>query len=53
MLYEKAAVDEHGVEKFNCRRGTNKVEGGPHDDIYWKFGALHGTFKFNIHSTPN
>lgn len=50
-LYEKAGVDEHGLEKYNCRRGTNKVEGGPHGNIYRKFGAPHGMY--NIHLTPN
>ncbi|KAK7034460.1 hypothetical protein R3P38DRAFT_2772507 [Favolaschia claudopus] len=28
VLYEKV-----GVELFSCRRGTNKLEGGPHSDI--------------------
>jgi hypothetical protein len=43
-MCEKAGVDEHGLEKWTCRRGTNKVEGGPHGDIYRKFGALHCTY---------
>jgi hypothetical protein len=43
-MYEKAGVDEHGLDKWTCRRGTNKAEGGPHGDIYRKFGALHGRY---------
>ena len=31
-----------------CVRGTNKVEGGPHGDIYRKFGALHGELRFQV-----
>ncbi|KAJ7832359.1 hypothetical protein B0H13DRAFT_2370979 [Mycena leptocephala] len=50
MLYEKAGVDEHGLEKFNCRRGTNKVEGGPHGDIHRKFGALHAAPRLTVTS---
>ncbi|KAF7373009.1 3'-5' exonuclease domain-containing protein [Mycena sanguinolenta] len=42
VLYEKAGVDEYGLQKWKCLRGTNKLEGGPHGDIYRKFGALHG-----------
>ena len=30
------------LQMWRCICGTNKVEGGPHSDIYWKFGALHG-----------
>ncbi|KAF8190775.1 hypothetical protein BJ912DRAFT_1058509 [Pholiota molesta] len=41
VLYEKAGVDKHGLQKWKCLRGTNNVEGGPHGDIYRKFGALH------------
>ena len=41
-LYEKAGVDKYGLQKWKCSRGTNNVEGGPHGDIYRKFGALHG-----------
>lgn len=41
-MYERAGVDKHGLQKLKCIRGTNKVEGGPHGDIYRKFGALHG-----------
>jgi len=44
VLYEKAGVDEYGLQKWRCLRGTNNVEGGPHGDIYCKFGALHGVF---------
>jgi hypothetical protein len=42
VLYEKAGIDQHGLQLWKCLRGTNKVEGGPHGDIYRKFGALHG-----------
>ncbi|KAK0232270.1 hypothetical protein EDD85DRAFT_970646, partial [Armillaria nabsnona] len=41
VLYEKAGTDQYGLQKWRCTRGTNKVEGGPHGDIYRKFGALH------------
>jgi len=41
-LYERAGVDKYGLQKWRCLRGTNNVEGGPHGDIYRKFGALHG-----------
>ena len=44
MLYEKAGIDQYGLQKYKCLRGTSKVEGGPHGDIYRKFGALHGMF---------
>ncbi|KAJ7667374.1 hypothetical protein B0H17DRAFT_1142779 [Mycena rosella] len=40
-MYEKAGVDNHGLQKYDCKRGSNKVEGGPHGDIYRKFGALN------------
>jgi hypothetical protein len=36
-------VDEYGLWKWICKRGSNKLEGGPHSDIYRKFGALNGT----------
>jgi hypothetical protein len=42
VLYEKAGVDKYGLQKWKCLRGTNNVEGGPHGDIYRKFGALNG-----------
>ena len=41
-MYEGAGIDQYGLQKWKCLRGTNKVEGGPHGDIYQKFGALHG-----------
>ena len=46
VLYEKAGVDKYGLQKWKCLRGTNNVEGGPHGDIYWKFGALNGASQF-------
>jgi len=44
VLYEKARIDQHGLQLWKCLHGTKKVEGGPHGDIYRKFGALHGAF---------
>ncbi|KAJ7479110.1 hypothetical protein FB451DRAFT_1172230 [Mycena latifolia] len=44
VLYEKAGIDENGLQKWKCKRGTNKLEGGPHGDIYRKFGALHDSY---------
>ncbi|KAF5325696.1 hypothetical protein D9611_000435 [Ephemerocybe angulata] len=41
-MYEKAGFDNHGLQLWKCLRGTNNVEGGPHGDIYRKFGALNG-----------
>ncbi|KAG6849716.1 hypothetical protein H0H93_006013 [Arthromyces matolae] len=40
-MYEKSGIDNYGLETFRSLRGTNNVEGGPHSDIYRKFGALH------------
>jgi hypothetical protein len=48
VLYEHTGVDKHGLQLWKCTRGTNEVEGGPHGDIYRKFGALHGRFGFNF-----
>ena len=44
LMYEKAGIDVYGLQKWKCVRGTNNVEGGPHGDIYRKFGALHGKY---------
>lgn len=41
VMYEKAGTDKYGLQKWKCLRGTNNVEGGPHGDIYRKFGALN------------
>ncbi|KAG6825608.1 hypothetical protein H0H87_009082, partial [Tephrocybe sp. NHM501043] len=41
-MYKKTGIDKYGLEKFKLLRGTNNVEGGPHGDIYRKFGALNG-----------
>lgn len=41
-MYEKSGIDRFGLQKWKCLRGTNKVEGGPHGDIYRKFGAMTG-----------
>ncbi|KAF5384343.1 hypothetical protein D9615_003177 [Tricholomella constricta] len=40
-MYEKAGLDKYRLQKWRCLQGTNNVEGGPHGDIYRKFGALH------------
>jgi len=57
VLYEKAGIDAYGLQKYKCLRGTNKIEGGPHSDIYKKFGALHGmcslSLLLNIYSILN
>ncbi|KAK6988809.1 hypothetical protein R3P38DRAFT_3228414 [Favolaschia claudopus] len=50
VLYEKVGVDKHGLELFSCRRGTNKLEGGPHSDIYRKFGAFHAAPRLTVNS---
>jgi len=50
VLYERAGVDKDGLQLWKCLRGTNKVEGGPHGDIYRKFGAIHGGYILFIHS---
>ena len=44
VLYEQAGVNQHGLWLWKCFCGTIMVEGGPHVDIYCKFGALHGEF---------
>jgi len=44
-MYERAGMDGYGLQKWKCLCGTNNVEGGPHGDIYRKFGALHGNLK--------
>ena len=41
VLYEKAGIDQYGLQKYQCMCGTNNVEGGLHSDIYKKFGVLH------------
>ncbi len=46
-MYEKAGIDKYGLQKWKCLRGTNNVEGGPHGDIYCKFGALHDKVLFH------
>ena len=48
VLYEHAGVDKHGLQLWKCTRGINKVEGGPHGDIYCNFGALYGRFECNF-----
>ena len=48
VLYEKAGLDKYGLQKQKCLRGTNNVEGGPHGDIYRKFGALNGMLFYSF-----
>lgn len=43
-LYERGGIDKYGLQKWKCMQGTNNVEGGPHADIYCKFGALNDSF---------
>ncbi|KAK7001165.1 hypothetical protein R3P38DRAFT_2559415, partial [Favolaschia claudopus] len=43
-------VDRHGLDLFSCRRGTNKLGGGPHSDIYRKFGAFHAAPRLTVNS---
>ncbi|KAF8992063.1 hypothetical protein BDZ89DRAFT_1151259 [Hymenopellis radicata] len=50
ILYEEAGVDQYGLRKYDCSRGTNKVEGGPHADIYRKFGALNAGPRYTVNS---
>jgi hypothetical protein len=50
VLYEKAGVDQNDLDLWHSKRGTNKLEGGPHGDIYRKFAALHGKFNPNKYS---
>lgn len=39
-MYEPAGADKHDIPLYKCVRGTNKLEGGPHGDIYRKFAPL-------------
>ncbi|KAH9486050.1 Exonuclease 3'-5' domain-containing protein 2 [Psilocybe cubensis] len=48
VLYERAGIDKYGLQKYKCLRGTNNVEGGPHGDIYRKFGALHDSLRIRL-----
>jgi len=34
VLYERAKIDQHGLQLWKCLCCTNMVEGGPHGDIY-------------------
>ena len=47
-MYESAGVDKYGLQKWKCLPGTNNVEGGPHGDIYRKFGALNAGPRLTI-----
>ena len=50
VLYKKVGINSHGLQTYKCLRGTNKVERGPHADIYKKFGALHGMSIWSLHT---
>ncbi|KAJ7825530.1 hypothetical protein B0H13DRAFT_1918616 [Mycena leptocephala] len=50
VVYERAGVDEYGLWKWICKRGSNKLEGGPHSDIYRKFGALNAGPRLTVNS---
>ncbi|KAJ6631371.1 hypothetical protein B0H10DRAFT_1938265 [Mycena sp. CBHHK59/15] len=50
LVYERAGVDEYGLWKWICRRGSNKLEGGPHSDIFRKFGALNAGPRLTVNS---
>ncbi|KAJ7189729.1 hypothetical protein GGX14DRAFT_580474 [Mycena pura] len=50
QLYDKDSVDQYGLWKYTGKRGTNKTEGGPHGDIYRKFGALHAGPRLTVNS---
>lgn len=41
QLYQVAHTDRDGFTVYRCIRGSSKVEGGPHSDIYKKFGSLN------------
>lgn len=47
-MYESAGMDKYGLQKWKCLRGTNNVEGGPHGDIYRKFGALNAGPRLSV-----
>ncbi|KAJ6626312.1 hypothetical protein B0H10DRAFT_2211200 [Mycena sp. CBHHK59/15] len=49
-VYDKAGVDKYGLNLYESRRGTNDLEGGPHSDIYRKFGALHAAPRLTVNS---
>ena len=42
-LYERAYVDKQGFQVYKCLRGSSKVEGGPHADVYRKWSSPHST----------
>ncbi|KAJ7077201.1 hypothetical protein C8R43DRAFT_1179242 [Mycena crocata] len=49
-MYEKAGIDKDGLQKWKSERGTSKLEGGPHGDIYRKFGALNAGPRLAVNS---
>ncbi|KAK4700876.1 hypothetical protein P7C70_g5367, partial [Phenoliferia sp. Uapishka_3] len=48
VLYEEAGRDKYGLMRFWCCRGTGMLEGGPHGDIYQKFGALNASPRLTL-----
>lgn len=42
VLFHKSYIDKQGFQRYWCSRGTNRVEGGPHGDVYRKFSPLQG-----------
>ncbi|KAJ3522150.1 hypothetical protein NMY22_g12013 [Coprinellus aureogranulatus] len=49
-MYIKAGIDKYGLQKWRCIRGTNNLEGGPHGDIYRKFGALNAGVRLTVNN---
>lgn len=41
VMYKNAGIDKFRLKKWKCLQGTNSIEGGPHGNIYRKFGALN------------
>ena len=41
QLYYATGTDKYGLLTYKCRRGTNGIEGGVHQNIIWWFGAFN------------
>ncbi|KAG2191096.1 hypothetical protein INT47_001021 [Mucor saturninus] len=39
VLYMKMGIDKYGLQKYDCLRGTNSLEGGIHGHMIKKFGS--------------
>ncbi|KAL7410044.1 hypothetical protein BDY24DRAFT_444398 [Mrakia frigida] len=48
QCYEKKKVDSFGLQTYFCLRGTNKVEGGPHADVFRKFSPMNAGPKLTV-----